>query len=312
MIDFRYHLISLVAVFLALGLGILLGSAVLGENLTSRLRRAIEDVERSNDRLRAANAEMGRRIESDNLFAQQAEPVLVDDSLAGQEVVVFELARSDDALLSGVREAIETAGGSVSSVVALSDRFALEDEQSTLDLARIAGTSLTDPEELRIEAGALLGSRAADAGAPSRVSTGDRRLERMIEMLEALGFIEVNREGGDDLIPDDALFVVAGGGAEQPPYEEAGLTTSLAEGLAARSAGVLAAEAREGTWGAASAVRSDDEASARVATVDQADVAQGRIAVALGLDLAAEGILGHWGSGPGSSGGVIPEPAPGG
>ncbi|MDQ3531910.1 MAG: copper transporter, partial [Actinomycetota bacterium] len=82
--------------------------------------------------------------------------------------------------------------------------------------------------------------------------------------------------------------------------------------LAARSAGVLAAEAREGSWGAASAVRADDEASARVATVDQADVAQGRIAVALGLDLAAEGTVGHWGSGPGSSGGVIPEPAPGG
>ncbi|MDQ3767632.1 MAG: copper transporter, partial [Actinomycetota bacterium] len=72
MIDFRYHLISLVAVFLALGLGILLGSAVLGQNFTSRLRRAVENVEGSNDRLRAANAEMGRRIESDNLFAQQA------------------------------------------------------------------------------------------------------------------------------------------------------------------------------------------------------------------------------------------------
>ncbi|MBA3629216.1 MAG: copper transporter [Actinobacteria bacterium] len=312
MIDFRYHLISLVAVFLALGLGILLGSAVLGENLTSRLRRAVEDVERSNDRLRAANAEMGRRIESDHLFAQQAEPVLVDNSLAGQEVVVFELARSDDELLSGVREAIETAGGSVASVVALSDRFALEDEQSVLDLARVAGTSLTDPGDLRIEAGALLGSRAADAGAPSRVSTGDRRLERMIEQLETLGFIEVNREGGDDLIPEDALFVIAGGGADQPPYDEAGFTASLAERLAARSAGVLAAEAREGSWGAASAVRADDEASARVATVDQADVAQGRIAVALGLDLAAEGTVGHWGSGPGSSGGVIPEPAPGG
>ncbi|MDQ3784329.1 MAG: copper transporter [Actinomycetota bacterium] len=312
MIDFRYHLISLVAVFLALGLGILLGSAVLGENLTSRLRSAVEDVEASNDRLRAANAEMGRRIESDNLFAQRAEPVLVDDSLTGQEVVVFELARSDGALLTGVREAIETAGGSISSIVALSDKFALKDEQSRLDLARITGTSSTEPDELRIEAGALIGSRAADAGAPGRTSAGDRRLERMTEQLETLGFAEVNRVGGDDLVPEDALFVVAGGGAEEPPYEEAGLTAALAEGLAAGSAGVLAAEAREGIWGAASAVRADDEASALVATVDQADVAQGRIAVALGLDLAAEGTLGHWGSGPGSSGGVIPEPAPGG
>ena len=153
MIDFRYHLISLVAVFLALGLGILLGSAVLGQNFTSRLRRAVEDVEGSNDRLRAANAEMGRRIESDNLFAQQTESFLVNDSLSGQDVVVFELARSDGALLTGVREAVETAGGSVSSTVALTDRFALEDEQSRIDLARISGTSATEPEELRIEAG---------------------------------------------------------------------------------------------------------------------------------------------------------------
>ncbi|MBA2273917.1 MAG: copper transporter [Actinobacteria bacterium] len=310
MIDFRYHLISLVAVFLALGLGILLGSAVLGENFTSRLRRAVEDVERSNDRLREANAEMGRRIESDNLFAQQAEPVLVGGSLSGQEVVVFELAGSDDALLTGVREAVETAGGSISSTVALTDRFALEDDQSRIDLGRIAGTAPTDPEGLRVEAAALIGSRAAEAGAPGRILAGDRRLERLIEQLETLGFVEVNREGGDDLIPEEALFVVAGGGAGQPPYEEAALTASLGEGLAARSAGVLAAEAREGAWGAASAVRADDEASARVSTVDQADVAQGRIAVALGLDLAAEGTLGHWGSGSGSSGGVIPERTP--
>lgn len=311
MIDFRYHLISLVAVFLALGLGILLGSAVLGENLTARLRRAVEDVERSNDRLRAANAEMGRRIESDNVFAQQAEAALVDNSLAGQEVVVFELARSDDGLLTGVRDAIETAGGSVSSTVALSDRFALEDEQGRLDLARIAGTTVADPEELRIEAGTLIGSRAADAGAPTRSPAGDRRLERLIEQLETLGFVEVSREGGDDLVPQDALFVIAGGGSEPLPYEDAGLASSLAEGLATRSAGVLAAEARANVWGAASAVRADGEASDRVSTVDQADMAQGRVAVALGLDLAAEGTVGHWGVGPGSSGGVIPEPTPG-
>lgn len=312
MIDFRYHLISLVAVFLALGLGILLGSVVLGQNFTARLRRAVEDVESSNDKLRAANADMGRRIESDNLFAQQAEPILVGNSLAGQEVVVFEIACSDDALLGGVREAIETAGGSVSSTVTLGDRFSLDEEQARLDLARIAGTPATDPEELRIQAGALLGSRAADAGAPSRSPAADRRLDRLTEQLETLGFLQVNREGGDDLVPEDALFVVAGGGAEQPPYDEAGFTAALAEGLTAHSAGVLAAEAREGLWGAASAVRADAEATARVSTVDQADVVQGRIAVALGLDLAAEGTLGHWGSGPGSSGGVIPEPTQGG
>ena len=312
MIDFRYHLISLVAVFLALGLGILLGSAVLGENFTARLRRAVEDVERSNDRLRAANAEMGRRIESDNSFAQQAEAELVDNSLAGQEVVVFELARSDDELLDGVRQAIETAGGSVSSTVTLTDRFALDDEQDRLDLARITGTEVSDPEELRVEAGALLGSRAADAAAPARSSAGDRRLERLIEQLEALGFVEVSRASGDHLVPQDVLFVVAGGSAEPLPFEGAGLAAALAEGLATRSTGVLAAEPREAVWGAASAVRADGEASARVSTVDQADVPQGRIAVALGLDRAAEGTPGHWGSGPGSSGGVIPEPAPGG
>ena len=38
MIDFRYHLVSIVAVFLALGLGILMGTAVLNDALVKSLR----------------------------------------------------------------------------------------------------------------------------------------------------------------------------------------------------------------------------------------------------------------------------------
>ncbi|HZB78913.1 MAG TPA: copper transporter, partial [Actinomycetota bacterium] len=58
MIDFRYHLISIIAVFLALGIGILMGSLVLGENLVDQLERDLAGIERRNDELQAAIEEL--------------------------------------------------------------------------------------------------------------------------------------------------------------------------------------------------------------------------------------------------------------
>ena len=55
MVDFRFHLISIVAVFLALGLGILVGTGFLGGALVEELEGNIEAAE-------ARNAENTQRI----------------------------------------------------------------------------------------------------------------------------------------------------------------------------------------------------------------------------------------------------------
>ncbi|HYH28079.1 MAG TPA: copper transporter, partial [Actinomycetota bacterium] len=52
MISFRFHLVSLVAVFLALGLGILAGTTVLDRQIVSQLERQTDRLSRTAEGLR--------------------------------------------------------------------------------------------------------------------------------------------------------------------------------------------------------------------------------------------------------------------
>ncbi len=55
MVNFRFHIVSLIAVFLALGLGILMGSTVVKGAIVDRLDREIDQVRKESDNLRNAN-----------------------------------------------------------------------------------------------------------------------------------------------------------------------------------------------------------------------------------------------------------------
>jgi Copper transport outer membrane protein, MctB len=317
-IDFRYHIISLVAVFLALGVGILLGSATFGQNLTKRLRGSIENVRTSNERLRDENSDANARIQNDDDFAAAVEPVLLDDILLGEAVVLIDIGGSDPTVLENSRAAIQTAGGSVTATVTLTPALGLEAEEDRLRLGEIIRSSTTDPDDLRAEMGRTLGTRAAIAVAEPgdgnllRVAA-DRRFQRLLDDLQQAGFVQVSDDDDEGMVGPSTSFVVGGGSATvQAPYETEELSIALTEGLATREAEVVAVQPRNSLWGPASAVRSDGDVANVVSSVDQADVTVGRIAVAMALDLADKGAPCHYGSERNASCGVIPEPAPNG
>ncbi len=119
MIDFRYHALSLVAVFLALGIGIVLG-VTLGDSLVSEADQGVRnslrgDVEDARDQARDARAEVRRR---DRLI-EAAVPILLDRRLEGKRV---QLVGTDDlpgGVTDGVRDSVEGAAGSLDSTAAL-------------------------------------------------------------------------------------------------------------------------------------------------------------------------------------------------
>ena len=87
MIDFRYHLVSIVAVFLALAIGIVLGTTALNGPLTSRLRSLEGTLRAESDSLRAQKNQLQLQIGGDQAFAQAAAPLLLPRLLEGQSVV---------------------------------------------------------------------------------------------------------------------------------------------------------------------------------------------------------------------------------
>ena len=147
MIDFRYHLVSIVAVFLALAVGIVLGSTELRGAALSALDRTSNALSQKLDAANNENSALQQEVSGDQAFAQAAEPVLLSHLLDGKRAVVITAPGAPSAVVNGITTALGDAGATVSGQVALSAKFA-DTSASNLSLLdqltqRVAPSGLT-------------------------------------------------------------------------------------------------------------------------------------------------------------------------
>jgi hypothetical protein len=115
--SYRYHAMSLGAVFLALGIGVLLGVA-LGENgIVSGASKDLEKSLRGDlDNARSRNADLRRELAIRDDYEQQTSDLLVKDLLSGWRVGVIAMGKLPGSYSSDISDAIEPAGATVDSV----------------------------------------------------------------------------------------------------------------------------------------------------------------------------------------------------
>jgi hypothetical protein len=312
-IDFRYHLISIVAVLLALAIGIFAGSGFLGGPVLSDLKHRLNNIARDNSGLQKDVAALRRTSQQNQAFAQATEPWLLQTALTTNTVVLLEPQGTDSAASEGIVSAIVSAGGTVTATVSFTDKFALTDPTARNELALSIHSTSGAARKLRDQAASLLGQRAAAASHASvtpgpRSSGGDRRLEGLLGQLEKDGFVTAERARDGTTVGPGAVFVVLAGGAEAAPFPAADFCLALARSLAAHDGVVVAAEPSQSTWSFVSLVRSDAKARDSVTTVDDAETVPGGIAAVMGLRDALRGRIGHYGFAPGADS-VIPQPS---
>src|SRR5690606_7535806 len=97
-IDFRYHLVSTVAIFLALTVGIVLGSTVLQEPLIKSAEETTAQLRQSNEDFRRENTGLRQREAGFDAFVAAVTPRLLSGMLAGERVVVIEAPGADSGL----------------------------------------------------------------------------------------------------------------------------------------------------------------------------------------------------------------------
>jgi hypothetical protein len=118
--DFRYHALSLVSVFLALVLGLLLGVAIGDRGLVSSAERDVRASLRGDVRKAQAESENLRgQLDEQNKFLQEAYPLMVGSRLIGERVGVVALGDVSDDEIGNVRDALEATGGRLTSVVSV-------------------------------------------------------------------------------------------------------------------------------------------------------------------------------------------------
>jgi hypothetical protein len=274
-ISWRYHIVSIVAVVLAFGLGILAGSAVVDDvfvsEITANYEKALE--ERDEARRDAALLE---------LFAVQLRPTLRDDRLLGREAVVLTMEGVERPTQRVVDE-LAAAGADVTSTLTLTRRLAEPTAPDDLEaLQEILGTTATDPADVARRAAGELADRLA-VGAPVG------REDLLARLLDG-GFVTADRDLDPATLRDvggvtTSVVVAAGNTASDGSPAPEALLLPVTERLVQLEALVAVAGPVDDRYGLVDAVRDDPQVpDCSVVTVDDIDMVIGGIALVLGLE----------------------------
>jgi len=132
MLNFRFHVVSLVAVFLALAIGIIMGSTVIDralvdtlEDQQQSLRGTLDDLTEENTSLRQ---ELDDLREGSERLASEGGERLLADTLADVPVLVVAVRGVDTAVLDDLVELLETAGALDQGTLWLTERLLADDE----------------------------------------------------------------------------------------------------------------------------------------------------------------------------------------
>lgn len=152
MINLRYHIVSLTAVFLAIGIGLTLGSTFLDRATVENLNGQLENLEgRLDERNQQIDELQGELEQSEAL--QSALDAQGTTLLAGRmdpvPVVVVASEGVDEADVDGTLQSLQTAGADVLGTWWLTERFLLEGDADVDDLATALDEPSEDPARLR-------------------------------------------------------------------------------------------------------------------------------------------------------------------
>lgn len=129
-IDFRHHISSLVAVFVALGVGIFIGSMLIGNGLNDKItehqQQMVSLLEADYTQIKKQNKEKQMEIEelTDDLlfyknFAEEIFPSVVTNSLSDYKLAIIEFDKESS--YSALVEKLEKAGSNVVSITSFLD-----------------------------------------------------------------------------------------------------------------------------------------------------------------------------------------------
>jgi hypothetical protein len=343
MINFRYHVVSLIAVFLALAIGVIMGSAVIDRAIVNRLEdqqrsleKRITGVETENDALVAENRALK---ETADALSEQGSQRLLTDSLTDVPVFVIATRGSESGGFDDLVSILGSSGADERGVLWLTDRFTLDSDDEIRDLtAALSAPSTLSVGALRRLALTRLATMLRDAAGPlvindpsvptttttSTTAPPDAAVDvpRVFVALRDAGFLDFDAPEGqaDDIGPQlvqGTRLIFVSGGASDVKVDE--VSVPFVEQLVVDRAGVpavglLAAEEIVGdqtlTPDFVDALRKDDAVSGRLSTIDNLGDFAGRLASVLAISDLGLGRVGHYGTGPGAQR-LLPAPPEG-
>ena len=316
MISLRYHIVSLVAVFLALALGIVVGSTVLQEGTVSVLRVTSERVRQESDRNSRENIALKQELARLQSFGASVLPELVRGRLKGRPVVLVDTDKGDSGLRERVRQVLEDAGAEVDGQITFADeRLALGSDADRTAMGRLLAVDADGPDALRGElAKRLAGRMATQSALPGE--DGQRSGDVLTGLQDADFLADLNLRrplaaGADPFPREGSMFVLLGPAATATTaVAPESFLVPLADQVSSRADGPVAAAEAAAVPDASSwvlALRNNRAVSRQVSGVDAVDTVYGQLALVQALEAGLRQLpAGQYGIKDGASG-LLPE-----
>lgn len=275
--DFRYHIVTLVAVFLALGIGIIIGTALLGNDaivqqqreMTDRLEAQLQEMRTENKAVQAKmnDLEVDRTIHKQ--FEKQILPALVNGKLADVNVAIIET--NNYGMREELLNTLEMAGAKVTSITTVLNGLELNNKEELIsNLALENGTD----QEIQKQLAAIMAEG---------IQTGEKQAE-----LNALAQAEMIKTVGEYGIALNAVIIV-GGSPEKSLIKTEQIDNVLIDYFLANNIPVYAAEESNIAYS-----YMKDYQKYNISTIDNIETVPGQLA----LVFAMNGKAGHYGVKP--------------
>ena len=315
MISFRFHIVSITAVFLAIAIGVVVGTTYVDRAVVDSLESRVDTVSNNLDQRKAENDALERDLDDVRAYAGASAEFAVTGRLTDVPVLLVAVRGVDEDVAGQTLALARRAGASVPGITWVESRWGLEGDDDHAALADAAGVDARASDTaLRGNAlAALIGALGVQApGVDPAAATS------VVGGLVAAGFLSVDAQGdgapsleslvgraprllvltttdvGEDLSPVVPLLVERS--------SSAGLPTVAAEAYRPRTDGPKRGELLRGAL--------DEDVRDQVGLVDDAEVPEGRVAAILALGEVAAGRAGHFGYGSDASSVLPPWSAP--
>lgn len=313
MISLRSHVISLAAVFLALAIGVALGSGLLSKTVLSGLQDDKQEMQAEIDGLTDERNVLNEKLSAAGDFDAVMSPRILRDALKGRTVLVFRTPDAADDDVDALIRLAGEAGGSVSGTIDLTRQFVDANASEKLlsvvnspivPAGRQLSTTLVDQGS---QAGDLLGITLLRDRDPAVPAVDDAQRDTVLATLRDTGFITFD---GERIGPADAVVVVTGAGLAEDAGNQGATVARFAAGLASHGSGTVLA-GRDGSASGTAAIsvtRADPGLAGSVATVDDVGSQAGRLTAVLAVaDLITGGRPGQYGIGQGATSVTVPQ-----
>ena len=306
MINFRFHIVSLIAVFLALAVGIVFGATVVNNVIVDRLNDRIDTVEDNANRRKAESDELRSEVGRLQGYIDGTKDFAVAGRLEGVPLVTIATRGVDADAVKQTVELAQRAGARAPGIIWLEEKMTLSEDDALRELGELLGRTGQSVKVTRDDAWNALASRVASGGGAA--ANGRELLSALAEA----GFVSFEPVGnqGENFSPaslsgGDARVLLIDGTNGQVAGNE--VLAPLSNALTANRLRLVVGEVFDEQDGGPqrgamlNPIRSSDALKQTVSTVDDLDLVEGHVAAVLALADLNRNVVGQYGYGTGAT-----------